>query len=93
MLRIYLLGNTLGVVLPDNVSATKVDVFRRLSGIKPTSDSVAAHRVSACEHSFAPINMIESEAKHTQVHPSGEDSSPKRVASVDVHAKPVTLCE
>ena len=89
MLRVYLLDNTPGVVLPDDVSATMVDVLRRLPGAEPTSDSVAEHSVATGEHSVAHTNMLESDAKLTRVDPSGEDSNSKRVASVDVQRTPV----
>jgi hypothetical protein len=89
MLRVYLLDNTPSVVLSDDVSATKVDVLRRLPGAEPTSKSAAVHSVAVAEHSVAPTNMFESDAKHTRVDPSGEDSNSKRVASVDVQRTPV----
>ena len=65
MLHAYLLDNSPGVVLVDDVSATKVEVLRRLSVAEPhTSGGVA---------SVIPADHSESGARHTVVDPSGED--------------------
>jgi len=64
MLRAYLLDNSPGVVLIDDVSATKVEVLRRLSVAEPPTSGSAA-----VVHS----DISEPGARHTVVNPSGDD--------------------
>jgi hypothetical protein len=81
MLRVYLLDHTPGVVLADDVSATKVEILERLPGAEPSSRVVAPSVA-------AKSNILESGAVHTRVNPSGDDSSERDVMT-DVQQTPV----
>jgi hypothetical protein len=78
MLHAYLLDNSPGVVLLDDVSATKVEVLRRLSVAEPHTGA----SVISADH-------VESGARHTVVDPAGEDLlSSNRDVGRDVHEPP-----
>ena len=80
MLHAYLLDNSPGVVLLDDVSATKVEVLRRLTVAEPHTSGGSAS-VSA--------DHVESGARHTVVDPAGEDLlSSNRGVGRDVHGPP-----
>jgi hypothetical protein len=64
MLHAYLLDNTPGIVLTDDVSATKVEVFRRLNVAEPHTFGIA---------SLDPADHSKSSAKHTKVDLSEDD--------------------
>ena len=68
MLRVYLLDNSPGVVLSDDVSATTVEIYERLPGAEPSVDRVSKPLVASVS------KILESSAVHTRVDPSGEDS-------------------
>ena len=81
MLHAYLLDNSPGVVLFDDVSATEVEVLRKLSVAEPHTSGGSASVISA-DHS-------ESGARHTVVNPSGEDLVlSNRDVGRDVHGPP-----
>ena len=81
MLHAYLLDNSPGMVLIDDVSATKVEVLRRLSVAEPQTCGGSASVISA--------DHVESGARHTVVDPAGEDLlSSNRDVGRDVHGPP-----
>jgi hypothetical protein len=87
MLRVYLLDHTPGVVLADDVSATKVEILSRLPGAEPSS------RVEK-QLGAAVSNISKSSVEHTRVDPSGDDSSvTKRDVRMIVHETPVGQVE
>jgi hypothetical protein len=65
MLNAYLLDNTPGVVLADDVSATKVDVLRRLTVAEPSTSGR-----DVVDHA----DISETSAEHTGVDLSEENS-------------------
>ena len=69
------------MVLIDDVSATKVEVLRRLSVAEPQTCGGSASVISA--------DHVESGARHTVVDPAGEDLlSSNRDVGRDVHGPP-----
>jgi hypothetical protein len=83
MLRVYLLDNTPGVILPDDVSATKVEILRRLPGAEPNINSVKESRFDSSS------NISEPSATHTRVDPYRDDSSSfSRDVIMDVQQTP-----